>query len=156
MKSGHSNMSEKYNQLFRQLLKFGVVGAINTGIDFAVLNVLSALTGIRSGTGIIWLNSAAFTVAVANSYFMNKYWTFAARGAVRAGEASSFLLVSLVGLGINGGIVFWITTYINPLFGFGIALWENVAKLIATGVSLVWNFIGYKLLVFRQRINPGA
>jgi putative flippase GtrA len=144
-------MLEKYNQLFHQLLKFVVVGVINTAIDFAVLNILSAITGIYSGAGIIWINSLAFAVAVINSYFMNKYWTFATKGSVGAGEASSFLLVSLVGLSINSGLVFGITTHIRPILGLSAALWENIAKLFATGASMVWNFIGYKLFVFKTK-----
>ncbi len=143
------------NKLIAQFGKFIVVGVLNTLIDFAILNVLSYLTGIYSGGSLVILNSISFTAAVINSYFLNKYWTFKEQsfGGVRAGEASGFLIVSLIGLAINGAIVFGVTTYIHPpLAFFTPALWENFAKILATGVALIWNFIGYKFVVFKKPV----
>lgn len=137
--------------LVSQFSRFVAVGLINTAIDFAVLNILSFTTGIHSGTGLIVINSISFLTAVTNSYFMNKYWTFGVRDGIRTAEASKFLSVSLVGLVINSGIVYGISTFImSPLPQIGPALWENFAKVVATGVSLIWNFIGYKLFVFKK------
>jgi len=137
--------------LISQFSRFIAVGLVNTAIDFAVLNLLSWTTGIYSGSGIILLNSVAFTAAVVNSYFMNKYWTFGVRDGVKTSEVSKFLGVSLVGLGINTSLVYGITTLIVlPLPQVGPALWENFAKAVATGASLIWNFIGYKLFVFKK------
>jgi putative flippase GtrA len=137
-----------------QFLKFIVVGVLNTAIDFGVLNALSYATGIYAGHYLIILNSVAFGAAVTNSYLWNKYWTFKeqASGQVRASEASTFLVVSVIGLAINSGIVYGVTTYIAPpLAVFTPALWENFAKLLATGVALIWNFLGYKFVVFKPR-----
>jgi putative flippase GtrA len=39
----------------------------------------------------------------------------------------------------------------EPALGLSPQIWENVAKLIATGVYIVWNFIGYKLIVFKEK-----
>ncbi len=137
--------------LISQFSRFVAVGLVNTAIDFAVLNILSLTTGIYAGTGLIVLNSIAFLAAVTNSYFMNKYWTFGVRDGAQTAEVSKFLSVSLVGLVINSGIVYGITTFlVLPLPQITPALWENFAKAVATGVSLIWNFIGYKLFVFKK------
>lgn len=139
--------------LLRQISKFVMVGFINTGIDFGVLNLLMFLTAIYSGRWIILLNSISFTVAVINSYLWNKYWTFKKQGSETgqvAREFSQFLVVSIVGMLLNSGIVYGISTFTPALFGLSSALWTNFAKILATVVSMSWNFIGYKFIVFKK------
>jgi putative flippase GtrA len=141
-------------QLIAQFSKFVVIGLMNTSIDFAVLNLLMWLTGVYLGRWIILLNAIAFSVAVINSYFWNKYWTFRARETKEAAEVtkefSQFIVVSLVGVVINSGIVYGITTFIPPFFGLGEEIWANLAKVAATSLALIWNFIGYKFIVFKK------
>ena len=142
------------SKLIRQFSKFVVIGFMNTAIDFAVLNLLMWQTGIYKGQWIILLNAIAFAVAVINSYFWNKLWTFRAKEADEPGEIakefSQFIMVTLVGVAINSSIVFGVTTFIPPFFGLSPELWANLAKAAATGFSLIWNFIGYKFIVFKK------
>ena len=60
----------------------------------------------------------------------------------------SFFLVSLIGFLINVTIVakFSVLVHLtaNP------DLNKNIAQVAATCVSLIWNFIGYKLIVFKK------
>lgn len=145
-------LAQKYGPLAAQFLRFAVVGVLNTGIDFAILNILSYLTNITDGARIIPLKGIAFLAANVNSYFINKHWTFKDKsGSQGAKQFSVYLSVSIIGALLNIGAVFLITTYIPPMFGMSDKLWLNVANLIATGISLVWNFIGYKLIVFRGK-----
>lgn len=134
-----------------QFIKFALIGALNTGVDFGILNLLSYLTGIYAGARLAPLNAVSFGVAVINSYVLNKYWTFqAGSGGVSGAEFGKFLFVSLVGLGINTGVLSLVTGLVAPPADFSPQLWENAAKLAATGLSLIWNFAGYKFIVFRS------
>jgi len=161
------SLFEKY-PIISQFAKFAFVGFINTGIDFAILNLLMWMSGIYKGGEIIFLNAISFTVAAVNSYLMNKYWTFRAgppassmtessTKSLRAGEKKEigkefvqFISISLIGILINTGIVYSVTTLIEPFFGFSTPVWANFAKAAATGVSLIWNFLGYKFIVFKK------
>lgn len=137
------------NRDFNQFVKFSVVGFLNTSLDFSVLNFLSYLTGIYSGFNIIFLNSVSFFIAIINSYFWNKYWTFNQSSGVKGEEFLKFFVVGFGGLVLNSFLVYAITTFI-PLFdGLTPQLLENLAKILATVVSLVWNFIGFKFFVFK-------
>jgi len=139
-----------------QLVKFGMVGFANTAVDFGILNLLMAMTGITSGKNIFLLNSISFVVAVTHSYFWNKFWTFRVKKTEATKEFLQFLIVSIVGLLINGAIVYMITTWIKPMFGMGEVSWANAGKIAATVISLVWNFIGYKFIVFKKKNDqPG-
>lgn len=134
-----------------QFAKYATVGFANTAVDFGILNLLMWLTGIYRGKSIFLLNSVAFLIAVTHSYIWNKFWTFKAREkASIPGQVLQFVAVSLIGVLINGGIVYMISTLVSPMFGLSAALWANAAKVVATAISLIWNFIGYKFIVFRR------
>lgn len=67
-------------------------------------------------------------------------------------EVVAFLLVSIVGLLINSFIISITSHYIvvNYSETVGADSIKNVAKAAATLISLIWNFLGYKLFVFKK------
>lgn len=145
--------SARLTRLIKQFSKFFIVGIINTGIDFAILNLEMAVTGINSGTPIILFNIVSFSIAVINSYYLNKFWTFEdkkADGAQASVKMTQFIGVSLVGLTINSLVIYTFIQVVPIMFGLSSLVWANIAKVIATGVSLIWNFVGYKLWVFKR------
>ncbi len=144
-------MEENHKATANQFLKFVVVGLVNTAIDFLILNILSAVTGITSGNGLIPINIVSFTIATTNSYFLNKRWSFRDLSHVDEGRKFSlFLLISIGGAIVNTAIVRLVSTNVDPMFNLEPQLWLNVAKVCATAVSLVWNFVGYKWFVFKK------
>lgn len=145
-------MEENLKKLIVEINKFVLVGLMNTGIDFGVLNLLMWATGIDKGRWLILLNMISFGTAVVNSYFWNKFWTFKAKDSSRVSwEFSQFLIVSIIGLIINTSIVYLLATFTSPMFGLSQRIWTNLAKVTATALSLVWNFLGYKFIVFKSR-----
>jgi len=137
--------------IIEQLVRFVVVGVINTGIDFLILNIEMFLTGITSGSGMLIQNAVSFGLATINSYYLNKSWTFGDKDKKKEGiKFAQFLTVSIIGITINSLIVYLITSFVPPMFGISPQLWANVAKLAATVISLMWNFMGYKFIVFKK------
>lgn len=134
---------------FRQLAKFGAVGIFNTAIDFGVLNLLSLASGVTAGLVIGGVNLPGFAAAVVNSYLWNKLWVFQNRSAGERlfADFPKFFGVTFIGVAINSGLIILLTTYV-PLDGLGAGARLNVAKAVATVVTLIWNFIGYKFFVF--------
>ena len=139
----------RWLSLLRQITKFVIVGGLNTFLDFAVLNFLIASTGIAVGLGFNFFKGISFLVAVTNSYFWNKYWTFES-GTKKELEFVQFLVVSAIGLFINVGVASFVVNSIGAPGGVSDALWANIGALIAVAASLVWNFLGYKFIVFRK------
>lgn len=135
-----------------QFAKFVVVGVLNTAIDFGVLNIISLVTGFTSGFIIGGVNVPGVALALTNAYLWNKLWVFGARdGMGLFHDLPKFLLVSGIGVLINSGIVILATSY--PVQSIDAQRWLNVAKVMATGFSLVWNFLGYKFIVFSRESN---
>ena len=83
--------------------KFAVVGVLNSGVDFGILNLLMLITGLSSGAAFLAFKSISVTLGVINSYLWNKYWTFntsnSAADARR--EFMAFMVVTLIAVGVN-------------------------------------------------------
>lgn len=142
-----------------QLAKFVLVGALNTFVDWGILNLLMFLVGITSGPLYSVFKAVSFVFGVTNSYFWNKFWTFKKVSSVPLAsedkksvsrEIWEFFIVSLIGLGLNVTAASLVVNVWGPHFGIGAKLWANVGALCGTLAGLVWNFLGYKLVVFKR------
>lgn len=135
--------------ILRQITKFIIVGGLNTFLDFAVLNFLISLSGIAVGLGFSLFKGISFLVAVTNSYFWNKYWTFEFT-AKKQLEFIQFVVVSTIGFFINVGVASFVVNNIGAPSSASPELWANFGALVAVAASLIWNFLGYKFIVFRR------
>ncbi|MDP3900788.1 MAG: GtrA family protein [bacterium] len=133
-----------------QAAKFLLVGALNTFLDLGVLNLLIFLAQISSGPLFAVFKGISFLVAVINSYAWNKLWTFSSGKQISGREFSQFMIVSVIGLAINVGTATFVVNVLGPQFGAGDALWANAGAISAAFASLLWNFLGYKLFVFKR------
>lgn len=141
--------------VFYQAAKFVLVGGLNFLIDLGILNLLIFLTGIAAGWLYSLFKGISFIVAVINSYFLNKFWTFrrgtAGQSAGKIGkEFLSFLIVSLIGIGLNNLIASLIVNWLGPQWGLSEELWANIGAVTAAFLAMFWNFIGYKFIVFKK------
>ncbi len=132
-----------------QFIKFSIVGGLNFLIDLGILNFLIFWSGISAGIFYSVFKGTSFTVAVINSYFWNKYWTFQSGGAPRTSEFASFLAVNLIGFAINVSTASLVVNFIGAPPGISGSLWANVGAAVAAITSLLWNFIGMKYWVFK-------
>ncbi len=142
-------LSQKIPIIF-QLAKFGAVGAFNTFLDWGVLNLLIAITGIATGFGFSLFKGISFAIAATGAFFWNKYWTFNSKKKSDKTEVSRFILISASGFLINvvlASLIMYTFKNSTPLTVEQLA---NIAAATATLASLVWNFIGYKLFVFNK------
>jgi len=130
--------------LWKNFIRLVLVGALGA------LAVILVLVGAKVSASpsfylIILLAFAIFQLAMWIGFGLSKI-------ALPAGNQSKqfiiFLVVSIIGLVINSVLLSLISQRFalvsNP------DLNKNLAKILATFVSLVWNFIGYKIFVFKE------
>ena len=141
--------------------KFGVVGILNTLIDFGIFNALTKFAGF----GLIQANIVSTTVAMIFSFVLNKRVVFEKGDGSVARQAIMFFVVTAFGLYVIQNGIIWILTdvWVGPVNlvvnivrsvhihilsdGFYI---NNSAKAVATVASLIWNYIMYKKIVFKD------
>jgi len=133
-----------------QIAKFGQVGLFNTFLDWGVVNLLMSATAIFAGFWFAIFNVISFVIANIASFFWNKNWIFASKEKDVAKGFVQFFVVSLVGMGVKVGIASLVVTVIGTQFGISKELWANVGLAFATAFSMIWNFLGYKFIVFKK------
>ena len=132
----------KFKDDLVKFMKFNAVGILNTGVDFVVYTLLTAL-----GMSLVPAQVISYGCGMLNSYLFNSRWTFKDR-VFTVGKGMRFVAVNLVSLGVSIGIL----TLCKNWWGIEGAL----AKLISVPFSLTVNFIGSRLFVFKDRGDGGA
>src|SRR3989344_3533918 len=156
-------------QTKEQAAKFIVVGVINTFIDYLILNIL-IYVGFTAflmliGQKFLIANIISVAVAMINSFILNRQWAFdAGRGNIYV-QAVKFIVITAIGMFVVHQIVFNIFYYqLGYIFDFVSQVTHflnlaslskdfiilNFSKALAILVSMIWNFLGYKFLVFKQ------
>lgn len=135
----------------QKMLRFIVVGVLNTAIDLAVLNALVLIFGLGfHGELYLFFKGISFIAAVSNSYFWNKYWVFEKNTTIDAKESSLFLTVSGAGFLLNVLVSSFIFALIQSTHLISLHLAANIGALAGTLAVLSWNFFGYKYVVFKH------
>ena len=62
----------------------------------------------------------------------------------------TFFVVTVRGFFLNLGGASIMVIVVGPLVCISPQLWANVGALTALIVTLVWNFVGYKFIVFKK------
>jgi len=140
-----------------QVAKFILVGLLNTFVDWGILNLLMFLTSTVSGALYPVFKGMSFLVATGNSYVWNKFWTFkkpenkkeAIEKKTTGKEFLQFFIVSVIGFTLNVGIATVMVNILGAPIGVSEQLWANAGALGGTLAGLTWNFLGYKLIVFK-------
>lgn len=133
-----------------QLAKFGIIGVTNTIIDLGIFNLFIYATDIATGNLILGFKIVSVNAAIISSYIWNKYWSFEKKGGTQSREVMQFWLVSIVGLVINAGITWTMINIITSPTTITDKAWASIASACASIIVLTWNFIGYKLWVFKK------
>ncbi|MGE0595849.1 MAG: GtrA family protein [Hyphomonadaceae bacterium] len=122
--------------LATQFLRFAIVGAIATGVHYAVLVALVEGAGVAP----LLATTCGYAFGIATSYTLNRRFTFGARGAVGA-TLAKFVLLYAIGAALNGAVMAGlIATGAHYL----------AAQVGATALVLIWNFAGARYVVFRD------
>ncbi|MEP6685021.1 MAG: GtrA family protein [Parafilimonas sp.] len=111
-----------------KMAKFGVVGFIGMCVDFLVTWLLKEKLRVNKYLA----NSIGFTCAVVNNFYINLKWTFQVSGQNTNIFLIKFILISIVGLGLNNMFVY--------IFNEKLSLNFYVSKALAVLCVFAWNF----------------
>jgi len=143
-------MGKRFLWIF-QLAKYLLIGVLATIADLGILNFLMGTSGIAIGLWYSVFKGISFIVATCAKYFGDKFWAF--EKMEKEGmhkEFGQFFIVTLIGLGLNVGVASFVVNVIGPQFGLNETLWANIGGITAAFGVTVWNFIGYKFIVFKK------
>lgn len=123
----------------RTFLRFCSVGLVNTALTLSIVFVL-----FRFGRlDLVSANAIGYLAGICFSFFVNRAWTFSARGQAVASGAARFLLVTAVAYVASLGAL----TLAYSVAGLG-PVWSQAIGLV---VYTALGFCGSRLFAFRAR-----
>ncbi|KUK65588.1 MAG: GtrA-like protein [Desulfotomaculum sp. 46_80] len=125
-------------QTTAQFLRFCTVGLCNTAVDFTVFFLLTL-----TGAPYLIAQALSYSAGVANSFFLNRKWTFRVERKANFLEVANFVIVNGFSLLTSFGMLA-VLHDLNHL-----DLWPS--KCMATGAAIIVNYIGSRFWVFNQR-----
>lgn len=134
----------------RQLMRFCIVGGLNTIVDLLVLNGLLWFWPAQNTIQLVAYNSIAYIIGAVNSFFWNKQWTFQHRQQASAQEVTRFALTTLAGVLCND-VLLWIAGRILHPAVLSATLWANISKIVAIAGTVLISYLGMRLWVFVHR-----
>ena len=139
-------------KLLEQIMKFGIVGVLSFAIDYGIYCGLSVGLHIH----VLIANFFGFTISVVFNYIMSMKFVFERKEDMdRKAEFAMFVILSLVGLGLNEALVWLFVEYVHenvPAISTVLSydLLKMIGKFLATGIVMVYNFISRKIFLEKK------
>jgi putative flippase GtrA len=150
--TGYSVMKEAIKEGSAKLIKhqkvrFGLVGIINTAVDFIILNVLVGVFNVP----LVPSNIVSTTAAMLTSFTLNKKAVFRGNKGNNAKQLLLFVVVTFTGIWLVQSTVLAVVYHFLQSTGLNSTLLLNISKLAGIGVGLIWNYFGYSRIVFKEK-----
>ena len=111
-----------------QFIKFCVVGASGLLVDFGITYLCKEKIKLNKYIA----NSLGFIAAASSNYLLNRMWTFENTDPNISTQYLLFIIISLIGLGINNGVIYLVLRKRDYNF--------YIVKVFAIAVVTLWNF----------------
>ena len=123
------------SKLFKQLFRFGIVGGLAFLIDSGVLFVLTEYLNVYYLVSSV----ISFIVSLIFNYILSILWVFDIKKKQTIKEISLFVILSVIGLGINQVVMYVGADILN--------IYYMICKIISTFIVMVYNFITRKIFI---------
>ena len=121
-------------KLFKQLIKFGIVGIIATIVDFLILFIFTEYFHIY----YLISSTLSFIISLIVNYILSIYWVFDVKKR-NFKELILFVILSVIGLLINQIILYIGSDLLN--------IYYLICKIGATILVMIYNFITRKIFI---------
>ncbi len=143
--------------VYREMLKFGAVGAVAFVVDVGLFNLLTS--GLWPGDApppldghekLAKVVSASLATVVA--WLGNRYWSFRhRRRSARSREFATFVLMNAIAM----VIAVLCLTVSHDVLGFTSHLADNISgNIVGVGLGTLFRFWAYRTFVFTEFLDP--
>lgn len=128
-------------------IKYVFLAGIATAVDFGVLFFLTNIIGIW------YLLSAtlSYFCGMLTNFTLNKIFNFKNKSKFIFRQFLLFIIVALIGLGINNLILYFLVDIVKVWFAIPQSydrIWLFFAKCVSVFIVMFWSFIGHKKITF--------
>lgn len=136
-----------------KFIVFSIIGVFNTILDIVIYTVLRS-----NGQSVLVSNIISVSIALIGSYLLNSRITFKAKKWTTL-SFLGFLAVTLFGLWVlQTAVIYLIVDHLKLLGTSWLTIFGRkkglvkivVPKILATGVTFIWNYIWYSKVIFKN------
>lgn len=120
-----------------RFVKFGMVGVLNTLVNWSIFFILETY-----GVYYILANIIAYSLSTIHSYLWNTLWVFKYKDKVSTDTTFKFILLNIIGLCLNTAILYILVDLCN--------LNKFIGLVITTAIVMIINYVVNKLWVFSK------
>lgn len=138
------------NTLWREIVKFGIIGAVAFVIDVGTMNLLRHTVMEDKPTSAKIVSAS---VATLFAWLGNRQWTFRhRRNRAAHHELGLFAITNVVALVIGAGAI------ALSHYGLGLRslLADNIANVIGIGLGTLFRFWAYRKFVFAKELDDAS
>lgn len=145
----------------KKFLKFGLIGVLNTLVDFAVFYFMNRWLGDGPSVVIFGAllvlgpyisNFVSYVIANIHSFVWNKFWTFKKKEKITRQEALRYILTSIGYVAVSSVCL---AVFMNFLTAVPLPAWLSadkiplLAKVPTAGITIFYNYLMNKFWVFQ-------
>ena len=132
------------SQNVRQFVSYFGVGGVSALVEWCAFFLFDSVLGIQYMLATV----LAFILSTTTNWFLGRVFTFkdSAYKDQKGREIVLVFAVSAIGLLFNLGLMYLFVTVLK----MDTSLLKTVAKVLATGIVFIWNFLARKLWIYRQ------
>ncbi|MPN38921.1 hypothetical protein SDC9_186446 [bioreactor metagenome] len=138
-------MIDKFIEIYKngeikKIIRFCLVGLLNTGVDFLTFYILTTFFYINVYSSQI----CSYITATFNSYFFNRRFTFQSENGIGGKEFFRFVLVNLTSLLTSLFLMF--------IFNGLLRLDKMICKGLIAFFTFAVNYLGNRFWVFQKKL----
>ncbi|MFC7310499.1 GtrA family protein [Streptomyces monticola] len=137
----------RLRRLFKELVKFAVVGGSGVGVNFVVFNLL--LHGLNWGP--MTATVLASCVAICTNYLGFRFFAYRDRASRTKQQIVLFFVFSGIGVAVESGL-FYVAYHGAGMDG---PLGSNIAKALSIVLASAFRFLVYRTWVFQHDAHRG-
>ena len=123
------------NEDIVRFLKFGIVGVLNTLVNWIIFFILNTL-----GMYYIFSNIIAYSISTIHSYLWNTLWVFKYKDKASTDTTFKFITLNVVGLLLNTVILYILVDLFNLNKMLGLIIITIIIMFINYAVNKIWVF----------------
>ena len=123
-------------EAFHQLVRYLITGFSSAAIELSLLYIFRDIVKLS----VIGANSIALTIVFWFNFLMNRHWSFKSKSSLKR-QLMMYAVLFVFNLGASDLIMYVLVMLLGIQY--------LLAKVIAIGAVVTWNFILYKKVIYK-------
>jgi len=134
----HTLMIQKTDRVLIQLFRYFISSGLSLVFDFFTLYLFTDVLHVY------YLISAvmSYSIGMVINYYISVHWVFKTRAYAQSREFLIFVVIGILGLGINVGIL-WVWTSL-------LGLYYLAGRVVSAGIGYAWKYAARRIILFRR------